>query len=333
MWDAVDSLVERAPDLTALRYHRLQLLAAWRGRADAPELARERVMAHAVELAVPAVLARARAAWDGPLVLVKGPEVALDYPAPATRPFGDLDLLVADAGAAQRALLAAGFREAGDPRIYEHIHHLRPLWWPGTPVFLELHSRPKWPEGLLAPPTGELLAASEPSRLGIAGVETLPTAHHALLLAAHAWAHQPLARAGQLLDVAVTAGRADAAELRALARAWGIRRLWRTTRSAADALLGGSGRTPAWSRHLGAARERTVLERHVQECLAPLWGLPPAQALPAAARGLAGAMIRDEGEGWRSKLARSRRAVGNARLAKSEHDRRLAALGGEGQQP
>jgi hypothetical protein len=331
MWDAVDSLIERAPDLTALRSHRLQLLAAWRGRTDVPELAGERALAHAIELAVPSVLTRARAAYDGALVILKGPEVAVDYPAPATRPFGDLDLLAGDAPAAQRALLAAGFEEAGDPAIYEDIHHLRPLWWPGTPVFIELHERPKWPDGLTAPATGELLAAAVDARVGVAGLGALPAAHHTLLLAAHSWAHQPLARAGQLLDVAVTSARADAAEIDALARAWGIRRLWRTTRRAVDALLEGHGRPVLWARHLPAARERTVFERHLQECLAPLWGLRPARALPAAARGLGGALGRDKDERWGSKLARSRRAVSHARLAKSEHDRRLAAAG-EGRQ-
>ena len=93
------------------------------------------------ELAVPGLLARVRAAWDGPLVLMKGPEVALDYRAPGLRSFGDLDLLTDDAEAAQAALIAAGFHEVFDPEIYKDIHHLRPLWWPGLPLVVELHSR------------------------------------------------------------------------------------------------------------------------------------------------------------------------------------------------
>ena len=46
---------------------------------------------------------------------MKGPEVAAHYPVPSDRPFGDLDLLVEDPEAAQRALIAAGFVEFGEP--------------------------------------------------------------------------------------------------------------------------------------------------------------------------------------------------------------------------
>ena len=60
---------------------------------------------------------------------------------PGLRSFGDLDLLTDDAEAAQAALLAAGFQEVFEPEIYEDIHHLRPLWWPGLPLVVELHTR------------------------------------------------------------------------------------------------------------------------------------------------------------------------------------------------
>ena len=111
--------------------------------------------------------------------------------------------------AAQAALLAAGFVEVGEAGRYEDIHHLRALWWPGLPLVVEIHDRPKWPDGLTGPSTEELLAAAVPARLGVDGIGALPPAEHALLLAAHAWAHEPLGRLGQLVDVAATLRRTD----------------------------------------------------------------------------------------------------------------------------
>jgi putative nucleotidyltransferase-like protein len=329
MWAAVDQLVARAPGLDALRFHRLHLLAARAaiaaGEPLAPELARDRDLARADVLAAPLVLGAARAAWDGPLVLVKGPEVACDYPASATRPFGDLDLLCDDAPAAQRALLAAGFREIGDPALYENIHHLRPLWWPGTALSIELHTAPKWPAGLAAPPIALLVERAEPSRTGVAGIGALPAAEHCLILAAHAWAHEPLARAGHLIDVAATLARAERAEVDRLAADWGCTRMWRTVARAAGRLVGGerSAASACWARHLAGARERTVFEAHLQDWLAPLWGLPPARAVAASARAVGSDLRRDGLEPWRTKAGRMRAALRHATRPKSEHDRSL----------
>lgn len=334
LWERIDELLERAPHVRALRFHRLELLEARRRRsAGLPalaELAAEAAQAVIADLAVPALLARARAACDGRLVLVKGPELALDYPGPGLRRFGDLDLLADDPAAAQAAMLASGFQEVGDPALYEDIHHLRPLGWPGLPLIVELHSRPKWPELLPAPPVAELLEAAVPSRLGVAGIETLPAAHHAVLVAAHSWAHEPLARIGHLVDLAVTLDRADRADVRAIARAWGARRAWDCTEAAVDAVVHGHGRSAAaavWARHLRPVRERTVLESHLQEWLAPAWGLPAHRMPQALGRALRDELRRESAESWRTKLARSRIAVGNAGLARADHDLALEARG------
>src|SRR4029450_13299262 len=107
--------------------------------------------------------ALAGAAVAGPIVLMKGPEVAALWPTPQSRPYSDVDLLVEDAAEAQRALLAAGLRPVGDPGLYVDIHHLRPLLAPGLAVAVEVHDRPKWIDGLGAPPTVGLLAAAVPS--------------------------------------------------------------------------------------------------------------------------------------------------------------------------
>jgi Uncharacterised nucleotidyltransferase len=330
MWAAVDTLLERVPSLAALRFHRLALLEAdRRGRAGETipdELARDQMLAVVGELAVPAALSRIRAACDGPLVLIKGPELAGDYPAPATRPFRDLDLLTGDPRRAQRGLLAAGFVAVGDPALYKDIHHLRPLRRPGMPFVVELHSRPKWPDGLTAPRVDELIEARVPSRTGVAGIDALPPAQHAVCLAAHAWAHEPLARAGRLIDVAATVARAEPGAANALARRWGVGRLWCTTERAADALLEGDRRSAAlalWARHLRRADERTVLEAHIQDLLAPLWGLGRTRAPGSALGALARDVRRDGREAWSEKLTRTRLALGHAGVAKSEHDRCL----------
>jgi putative nucleotidyltransferase-like protein len=279
-------------------------------------------MLHAAmtDLAVRPLLARVRDAYDGRLVLVKGPEVALDYPEPELRRYGDLDLLADDAEAAQAALLAAGFGEIDDPALYVDIHHLRPLAWPGVPIVIELHSRPKWPDGIPGPGSDELLAAAVPSRLGVAGIETLAPAPHAVLLAAHSWAHEPLDRIGHLVDVAATLARADQGEAAALARGWGCARMWSVTEAAIGAVLAGDGSLPAWARHLPAARERTVLEMHLQRLLAPLAGLPPGRVPGGVVRAVREELRLDPDESWRIKLARSRLAFKHAGVSRAEHD-------------
>ena len=331
MWEAVDALIARAPGPGALTEHRLHLLAASRaqrsGGAPDPGHARDRILAAAVELSVPVVLGAVRAAWDGRLVLLKGPEVARRYPAPATRPYGDLDLLTTDPEATQRALLHAGFREIGEPALYTGIHHLRPLWLPGTPLTVELHAWPKWPAWSAPPRAEELLEAAVPGSVGAEGIEVLPPEHHAIVLAAHSWAHVPLARAGHLVDIAAVLADADAAQAAALARRWGCGRMWRTTSTAVGSLLGGDrcAATAIWARHLLATRERTVLEAHAEAWLSPLWGVPLRRAPGAVGAALAGDLLPESREGWRAKLARSGRAVVDARLPRSDHERALEA--------
>jgi hypothetical protein len=333
MWEHVDSLLaDSQSPLSVLRVHRVELLEARRRRAAGlaleGDLIADATRVAVNEMAAPALLARVRAAYDGPLLLMKGPEVALDYGAPGLRSFGDLDFLTDDAPAAQAALLAAGFQEVFEPEIYEDIHHLRPLWWPGLPLVIELHTRPNWPAAIPGPTTEELLAAAVPSRLGVEGISTLPPEHHTLVLAAHAWEHQPLGRLGNLIDVAVVLRRSDEAEIDRLARQWGCRRMWRTTRAAVRAVVEGEGRSAGvvlWARHLRAARERTVFEWHVKDLLAPVWGLPPAVALAVVARRARATAGRVRREPWPAKLGRAVLALRNAGVPRSEHDLALEA--------
>lgn len=324
------AVAERAPSLADLDRHGVQLLAAHglraRGRAvPAPLAAQERVAA-AAALAAPPVLARVREAADGPLLLVKGPEVARRYPDRLLRCFGDVDLIVPDAEATQRELIAAGFEEVGDPALYEGIHHLRPLRAGRLPLEVEVHRAPKWVARLEPPPFDRLLEGAAPARCGVDGVLAPSPAAHALLLAAHGWAHRPLGRLGDLLDVALVAREADGAEIERLARAWGLRRLWRTTARAIEAVLGDGAPTAAlaiWARHLRGARERSVLESHLERWLSPLWGLPAAAAPGALAGAIRADLVPEGAEGWPRKLARTRAALADAFARKSDHDRAL----------
>jgi hypothetical protein len=338
LWVCVDELVDRIRNLDDLRAHRLHLIAASRSRRlgePVPEdLIDEERRAAVLTLIAPDVLQRARTAYDGTMVLIKGPDVAARYPDPALRPFRDLDLLVDDAAAAQRALLAAGFVEAGVPELYVGIHHLRPLHWPGLPLVIEIHDRPKWPDQLATPSTDELLEAAT-ATTAVDGVLALPPEHHALLLAAHSWAHEPLRRLVEIVDIAALSSEADGAATTALARAWGMDRLWSATARACDAALLGERRPwtlRTWARNLATGRERTVFESHLEHWLAPFSAQPFRPALRQAARAFANDIRPLPDETWRAKGSRTAHALKDAFTRRSEHDRALAerAAGSEG---
>jgi Uncharacterised nucleotidyltransferase len=330
VWARLPEVIDRAPSLDALRAHRLQLLAAARWRARGVELPDDlrddERRAAMVALAAPALLRRARDAYDGRLLLMKGPEVAARYPAPATRTYVDVDLLADDPAGAQRALVAAGFVELADHRDHSRAQHLDPLLAPGLPLAVEVHRRPNGPAGLPAPATGELLSLAVESATGIEGLLAPAPAAHALLLAAHAWAHHPLARLGDLVDVAAVLPAQDRRAAAALAQRWGWERMWTTTLAALDALLG-DGLMPAalrpWTRHLRDVRELSVLENHVIRITAPALALPPAQLPRGVAAALRATTGPRPGEDWERKLGRSARAIRDAFKDKSQHDRRV----------
>jgi hypothetical protein len=331
LWEAVEALIDRAPSLDDLREHRLQLLAErhWvrSGRAVPPSLAAEKTVAAALALPIPSLLSRIASAWDGPMIVLKGPELASRYPAELLRTAGDIDLLVDDASAAHDALRSAGFVATGDPRRYVEIHHLQPLVWPNLPVRIELHHGPKWIDGLEPPPAAELFAHAAPAHGDAEGFRTLAPAAHAIVLAVHAWAHEPLGSLRDLIDVAVLTGEADVGQIESLARRWGVLRVWRTTHAVAESLFR-EGRRPLalrlWGGHLEAVRGRTVAESHLEKWVSPLWALPPRQALLRTSGRVAEELRPVPGEPWRTKLSRSRLALRNAGVRRSSHERLLA---------
>jgi hypothetical protein len=331
LWSRVDDLIDRATGLPELREHRLELLALrrWRslGRPIPAELIEAERAAAVRAMAVPVVLARLRAALAGPVILFKGPEVATRYRDAALRPYGDLDVLVPDAHSAHERLRAAGFEPVGDPALFRDIHHLRPLVYRPYPLPVEVHAAPKWVEFGKPPPTSELIAAAEPSRLGVAGISTLRPDHHTLVLAAHSWAHEPFGRLLELVDVAAMADGLDAKELRQLAESWQIGRLWCTTSTATQALFARNGPPPLplrlWARNLPTARRRTVLESHLARSLAPFSALPLGRAAHAAAAATLRIFVPAAGERWRDKLVRAGLALRHAFVARAQHERRV----------
>jgi hypothetical protein len=314
LWQAVDELLEGA-GVEAIRHHKLGALAArlrrQAGRPVPPALAAdERGAAVAVVMARP-LLEHVRSVCEGPLVLVKGPEVARLYPGSA-RTFGDLDLFATDAGEAQRALLAAGYIEVDDPEPFIDHHHLRPLKSPTVGLKVELHTRPLWPVPTEPPPLGEILESAVPASVGIEGISAPAAVHHAMILAAHAWSHDPLQTLRDLVDIAAVSEGLSDEELTRTAEAWGIPKLWRTTRATIRALLEGGPTTiplRTWARHLPSVRERSVIDSHLMRWLHVFWELPPRAAVADLRAAFRLTLLPAPGESWREKLARTGRIV------------------------
>jgi hypothetical protein len=340
LWEGVDQLLgqlgpERVSD------HGLGALAARRlraaGEALPQRLLREERAARVGGLVAPVLLSRARNAYDGPLLLVKGPELSRWYPDEA-RGFGDLDLVAADAERAQEMLLAAGFRlQPGTPDVdYERHHHLHPLEWPGLALPIEIHRRAMWPEGLPAPTNDELFGAAVPAQVGVDGLLVPDLRQHVLLLAAHAWGEVPMRKLRQLVDVLVFADRCEAAELAELASRWGFARGWRATLDAANWLLLG-GAEPAfvgiWGRYLRQLRDPTVLEMHVQEWLSPFTLAPPGPALRLSLAALRRDLVPHSNETWHAKRRRMTRALLHPLAPKSRYDHRFGARRSRGDAP
>ncbi len=336
IWNRVDELVGRAPSVEALRAHGVHLLAAraWRSKGrPIPRTVREdERRAAMLAMAAPPLLERVRAAYGGRLALMKGPEVAARYPDPGVRRFRDLDLLADEPDAAQRALLAAGFVRLGSEAEYNGLQHLCPLAWPGLPLIVEVHREPNRPPWLRAPPGRELLNTALPSATGVEGLLAPAPAAHALLLAGHAWAHHPLGRLIDLIDVAATLSRGERGErgerrlAGELATDWGWDGLWRATLAVVDRLFAGERRPlslTVWARHLEPVRGRSVLENHFARLAAAACALPPRSAPIAVGATVVRTATRRGDERWRDKLHRCRLAIGHAFMDKSEHERTL----------
>jgi Uncharacterised nucleotidyltransferase len=330
VWERVDRLIERADSVADLHTHRLHLYAAWRWRQLGRPLPRELVElergAAVQRLSVPAVLRVVREAYEGPIVLLKGADVAACYPRPELRPSLDLDLLVPDAETVQRRLVERGFRERLGITPDEH-HHGPQLEWPGLAVRVEIHGGPNWPTWLTPPPTEEVLAgATSESALGH-GIRALAPAHHTLILVAHAWREVPLSRLGHIVDIMLLGRETGAGELDALARRWGLQKLWTATDEVARRVLLGeaTGRRSSriWVRRLESVSRYTVLEAKLAELVAPFWAVPAPRAAIFVARALLSELTPAPRETWREKLRRTADALRDGLTPRSERDHAL----------
>lgn len=334
LWEGVDRLLDTlSPEAAAEQG--LGPLAARRfrtlGRGIPDQLTREERAARAGALVAPTVLTRVREAYEGPLLLMKGPELANCYPGRSRR-LGDLDLVAEDAEEAQADLLSYGFTP--EPmkvqEDYASHHHLVPLRYPGLPLPVEIHRKAMWPAGLTGPGNEELFEAAVPATVGVEGLLAPDKRHHALLLAAHAWGEVPMRHLREFVDVLALTDDDDRGELRILARRWGFERGWTATLAAADWLLRGGPEpafVPLWARYLRTLREPTVFEMHVQQWLSPFTLAPPRAAVQLSASAFASDLRPGLSEDWSAKFLRMRHALRDAFSGKSAHEQRSRERG------
>ena len=177
-----------------------------------------------------------------------------------------------------------------------------------------------------------IVGSARASDFGVEGILTPVDAHHALLVAAHAWAHEPLWRLRDLADVRVLASPSERAAIGRTAEAWGMTRLWQTTDRVTDAIV---GRHPMpflvrpWAAHLLEHRERTVFENHVRDYMAAYLALPRTAAFVKAAHAFAEDFLPAPDQGWSNKLSRMLTASKNANTPMSHHSLQLGQSGAD----
>lgn len=276
LWTSLDRIIAAAPDAAALRRHGLGPIAAWRmrQRGESVPAGIERLALGAAYASVTAapLLERIVDILQEPVLVLKGPEVARLYPERNLRTYGDLDLLVHDLPSAERRLIDAGFAELMPGKKIEGHHHDSPLGFGGMALMIELHRDPGWLSWLTPSSDRELMRAAAPSGTGVAGALALQPEQQALFLASHAWRHGPYTSLIHLIDIELLRQQTNAAEVAALARRWGIERVWTYLCAMIDWYIYQEGDTPGhvhrwWSRHLDAQRERTLLEYYLA-----IWG-------------------------------------------------------------
>jgi Uncharacterised nucleotidyltransferase len=328
LWGTIDSLLDRATP-EGMLLHGLGALGAKRlrtlGRPVPPALKREERAAALFAGLVSPLLQRIRESCDGPLILIKGPEIARLYRS-GGRAFSDIDLLSPEPEAVQKSLLAAGF--IADQTGVVSAYHKQPLVLPALPLQVEVHEHVKWPGRLRRPPLSEIVRASGPSSLGIDGVLTPNPAHHVLIVAAHSWEHRPLRVVRDIIDAALLSASIDDREIEHTAEAWDLGPIWKTTRGTIDSLLYGGKKTVplrSWARHLDEVRDRTVMESHLEHWMSPFWGLPIGAALSNTLQVLLEEVSPVPGESWRNKLGRTALAIRNPRATLGRHADALAS--------
>jgi hypothetical protein len=297
IWPRVYDIVDRHPDRDALRRHGLlpMAIAHWRrtGRPISYELEVERAAAAALLIEANHLVVRLASAHESPFLVFKGPEMSARYPDPTVRMLKDVDVLVRDADRVHDQLVCAGWQEMTGPAVlrwYDDIHQTHPLVVPGMTLPLELHRRPNWPSWGSAPPIDELFEAAQPSVVGVDGALAPSTEHHALLVLAHSWWHQPFEQLSQLVDFALLLEQSDAAVLRSTARRWQLGELLDVAVRTVDSILLGRGQAPLVVRwcapHLRCLGQVSPLRQQVNRYAASFFVARPTEAARAAVEGV-----------------------------------------------
>ncbi|MEZ4532144.1 MAG: nucleotidyltransferase family protein [Thermomicrobiales bacterium] len=269
LWTALDRIIATAPDASALRIHGLGQIAAWRmrqrGEPVPPDIERLALGAAYASVTAAPLLQKVVDILQEPVIVLKGPEVAHLYPERALRTYGDLDILVADLPSAEQKLIASGFAELLPGKKVDGHHHDSPLGFGLLALNVELHRDPGWLRWLTPPSDRELFGMAVPSVTGVANAFALPPEQLALYLASHAWRHGPYTSLIHMVDIELLRQQTDPVELHALARRWGIEKVWRSICAMNDWYIYQEGTTPGsvhrwWARHLDDTRERTLME-------------------------------------------------------------------------
>ena len=211
--------------------------------------------------------------------------------------------------------------------LYEDIHHLRPLAFEGLPLAVEVHSRPKWVEPLVAPSAAELLEAALPGTTGVRDVLALPPEQHAILLAAHrgrtnrsaGFATSSTLRPSPRAPIGSSSPGRQGVGCRAPLAC--LHRRSRRGFSEARRVRGrsGSGRRTSIAQRADGVRESPAA------VLSDFWALPPRAAVGRLPQRFGEEFGAAEDEGWRAKLQRTTLAMRNASRRGSEHDREVEA--------
>jgi hypothetical protein len=293
----VYDIVDAHPDRDALRRHGLLPLAVahWRrtGQPVSPELEAERVAATARLIEADRLVDRLASSLQSPFLVFKGHEVGALYPDPTVRVLRDIDVLVRDADRVHDELLGAEWQEqtgAGVLRWYDDIHQTHPLVLPGMSIALELHRRPNWPTWGVPPTLDELFEAAQRSVVDVDGALAPSTEHHALLVLAHSWCHQPFERFSQLIDFALLLDLSDAAVLRTTARRWQLEKLLDVATRTVDSVLLGRAEDPMVIRwcapHLRDLGRVSPTRQQVHRYAASLFVARPVGAARGAIEGI-----------------------------------------------
>ncbi len=227
---------------------------------------RRRLMA-VFQMQAKEMLRDVRALIDGPIVVMKGIELAQLYPEPWRRDFVDVDILAGDVEPADARLRGAGFTPFASVTTLADYHQTAPLVRGDNPITIELHRRPNSPRWAHFP-SAEIIAQARPSRTGLDGVMRPRDDHHAVLVAWHYWrdgAH----RARDLVDLHLLRQRSTGKAIQSTADSWGVGRVWRNTERLLDALEDDAERMSSFCRRIVSLDPVSHRDRRLRQW----WGI------------------------------------------------------------